>query len=66
VRKPYRYPWPASAITPEDMERLYLLRESSASSIPITELIATAVRQAYGARRSRQPEEHPQPWKESA
>ena len=38
-----KYPWPASAITPDDMHRLYLLRES-APGTPISKLIARAVR----------------------
>jgi hypothetical protein len=43
------YPWPASALTPADMAVLHAVRESSGPRIPITELIARAVRQTYGA-----------------
>lgn len=44
----YRYPWPASALTPADMARLHAVREESSPRIPITELIARAVRMAFG------------------
>ncbi len=44
----YRYPWPASAITPDDMQQLHAVREASPNSIPITQLIAEAVRYVYG------------------
>ena len=53
----YRYPWPASAITPEDMAVLYQERELSEPRLPITELIARAVRQTYGLRLPVQVEE---------
>lgn len=43
-----RYPWPASAITREDMSLLFLVRERGSKRIPITELIARAVRETYG------------------
>jgi hypothetical protein len=43
-----RYPWPASAITREDMSLLFLVREQGSKRIPITELIAHAVRETYG------------------
>lgn len=42
-----RYPWPASAISPQDMALLHHVRETSAVCLPITELIARAVRQVY-------------------
>ena len=38
-----KYPWPASALTPDDMHQLFILRESTPGT-PITELIARAVR----------------------
>ena len=44
----YRYPWPSSALTASDMELLFRAREGSAKRIPITELVALAVRTVYG------------------
>ena len=44
----YRYPWPASALTRDEMAMLYHARERSPVRVPITELIAEAVRAAYG------------------
>ena len=44
----YRYPWPASALTPEEMAMLYHAREKSPIRMPITQLIAEAVRVQYG------------------
>jgi hypothetical protein len=44
----YRYPWPASAITPQDMALLHSVRESSEPRVPISVLVARAVRAAYG------------------
>lgn len=43
----YRYPWPASAILPDDMAILHRARERSPGRVPITQLIAEAVRRAY-------------------
>ena len=43
----YKYPWPASALTPDEMRLLYLARESSPNRQPITRLLAQAVRAAY-------------------
>lgn len=43
----YRYPWPASALTPEDMARLHAVRESCHPRVPITTLIARAIRTQY-------------------
>jgi hypothetical protein len=43
-----KYFWPASAITAADMALVYAARESRSPRVPITELIATAVRQTYG------------------
>ena len=44
----YRYPWPASRLTPDEMAMLYHARECSPDRVPITQLIAEAVRAAYG------------------
>ena len=46
---PFRYPWPASALTQADMSVLHAVREGGEQRIAITELIARAVRQTYGA-----------------
>ena len=45
---PYRYPWPASAISSAEMELLYKARETGMKRIPITRLVAEAIRQVYG------------------
>ena len=42
-----KYVWPASAITHLDMELLHAARESSRPRVPISELIARAVRRQY-------------------
>ena len=44
----YRYPWPASALTRDEMAMLHRARERSPGRVPITQLIAEAVRAAYG------------------
>ncbi len=44
----YRYPWPASAITPDDMAALHAVRESSLPRVPISRLVAHAIRETYG------------------
>ena len=44
----YRYPWPASAINPKDMALLHSVRESTSPRVPISVLVARAVRAAYG------------------
>jgi len=44
----YRYPWPASAITSEDMAMLHGVRETSEPRVPISVLVARAVRATYG------------------
>ncbi len=44
----YRYPWPASAITSEDMALLHSVRETSSPRVPISVLVARAVRACYG------------------
>lgn len=46
---PGAYPWPSSALNPADMRLLYLVRETAPTRIPINQLIALAVRQAYAA-----------------
>ena len=43
-----KYFWPASAITPADMALLHAARESTQPRVPISELIARAIRQTYG------------------
>ena len=43
----YRYPWPASAISPTEMAILHRIRESSRPRVPITRLIAQAIRHQY-------------------
>ena len=47
-RPSYRYPWPASAITSEDMAVLHGVRENSDKRVPISALVAAAVRACYG------------------
>ena len=42
----FRYPWPASALSRDEMAMLYHAR--SLGRIPITRLIAEAVRTVYG------------------
>ena len=49
MEKNITYPWPASALTDNDMKDLHREREQTCPRIPITRLIAIAVRQAYGA-----------------
>ena len=44
----FRYAWPASQLTPADMRQLYAARESHPDRLPITELVARAVRAQYG------------------
>ena len=44
----FRYPWPASALSRDEMAMLHCARERSPSRVPITQLIAEAVRAAYG------------------
>ena len=60
---PY-YPWPASALSAEDMRMLYCIREGHPRRVPITQLIAEAVRQTYGAaafpqRKETHEDQHP-------
>lgn len=67
----YRYPWPASAISPIEMAILHRVRESSRPRVPITRLIAQAIRHQYGQNsqysqfgqvtETTQPEPQPEP-----
>lgn len=57
----YRYPWPASALTPEDMAALHAVRENGPTRTPITDLIAHAVRIVYGQRIVIEPTPSPTP-----
>ena len=54
--KPYRYPWPASALNQEDMAVLYHARESDPERKPITLLIREAVQAMYGQKNQQQEE----------
>ena len=54
---PY-YPWPASALSADDMRMLHGVREGHPRRVPITQLIAEAVRQTYGAVTTTQKETH--------
>ena len=42
------YYWPASGLTVADMALLYRVRESTDPRVPITRLVAQAVREQYG------------------
>jgi hypothetical protein len=54
-----KYFWPASAITPADMALLHAARETSNPRVPISALIARAVRSQYGSVVF--PAHHPEP-----
>ena len=54
---PY-YSWPASALSADDMRMLHGVREGHPRRVPITRLIAEAVRQTYGAAIATQKETH--------
>ena len=41
------YPWPASALTPDDMAVLHRVRQHGYPRTPINRLIAKAVRETY-------------------
>ena len=41
------YPWPASAISEDEMALLFRAREASVKHMPITELLRRAVIQTY-------------------
>ena len=66
----YRYPWPASAISPIEMAILHRIRESSRPRVPITRLIAQAIRHQYSqsgqVTETAQPESEPQPERSAA
>ena len=44
----FKYYWPSSAITHEDMVLLHRARDSSKPRIPISTLVALAIRAQYG------------------
>ena len=44
----YRYAWPASGLSAEDMGMLYRARETAARRTTIARLVVDAVRRAYG------------------
>jgi hypothetical protein len=44
------YPWPASAISEDEMALLYRAREASVKHMPITELLRRAITEVYGQR----------------
>jgi len=54
--KPYRYPWPASALDAEDMALLYEARETDPKRKPINQLIREAVQAMYGSSNEQQEE----------
>lgn len=56
----YRYPWPSSQLTAADMRLLHEVREARPDRPPITQLLAEAVRAAYG-HSAAQPEQVTQP-----
>ena len=43
-----RYPWPASAVTKEEMEILYIKRQQT--KIPINHLIKEAINKTYSVK----------------
>ena len=60
------YPWPASAISREEMALLYQAREALRPRVPITELLRLAVVQVYARQLEHQEEacihsEHAEP-----
>ena len=61
----FRYPWPASQLTPSDMKLLHDARESHPDRPPITQLLAEAVRAQYG-HLTIKPEPVSEPERESA
>ena len=54
-----KYVWPASALTASDMALLHAVRETSNPRLPITGLIAAAVRTAYGKTSAAAPTQTP-------
>lgn len=57
----YRYPWPASAISPQDMALLHSVRESTEPRVPISVLVARAVRACYGQALQAKPQTQTHP-----
>lgn len=53
----FRYPWPASRLTRQEMATLYIARERSPNNTPITDLVAAAVRQVYGHTQADSPQQ---------
>ena len=49
MAREYNYAWPATGIHKEEMSLLHSVRESLPERIPITRLLAKAVRVAYGS-----------------
>lgn len=45
---PYRYPWPSSQLSAADMRLLHDARESRPDHLPITVLVAQAIRAQFG------------------
>lgn len=48
VPRKSKYFWPSSAITSADMALVYAARESRSPRVPISDLIAQAIRHTYG------------------
>jgi len=55
--KNFRYPWPASALGYQEMALLHSARETADTRVPITKLIAHAVRAVYGTSTNTQKEQ---------
>ena len=55
------WPWPASALSSADMHLLYLARELAPKRVPITRLLAEAVRHTYGHLASHTTVDFPNP-----
>ena len=51
----FRYPWPASALSRDEMAMVHHARECSPGHIPITQLIREAVRVAFAVPSLPQP-----------
>ena len=47
-----RYPWPASAVSPEHMRLLFQAREQGPTRTPICRLIACAIQRVYAPAQS--------------
>ena len=62
-REPSKYFWPSSGLRSSvEMDLLYRARESSTPRVPITQLIARAVRDTYGQPHTRS---QARPWTEA-